>query len=67
MTDEEDETMIVWQDVLDEIVAGRRTGLVCPSCKNGQLEIEDRPRGIRITCPACKKFIEGAMGNAEDV
>jgi hypothetical protein len=63
---DEDETMIVWQDVLDEIVAGRRSGLLCPSCKKGQLQIEDRPRGMRITCPACKKFIEGAMGDQTD-
>ena len=41
MSDEEDETMIVWQDVLDEINAGRRSGLVCPSCKKGQLQIEE--------------------------
>ena len=61
MSDEEDEIMIVWQDVLDEISAGRRSGLVCPSCRNGQLQIEERPRGMRITCPACKKFIEGAL------
>lgn len=60
---DEDETMIVWQDVLDEIVAGRRTGLVCPSCKKGQLQIENLPRGMRITCPNCKKFLEGAMGD----
>jgi hypothetical protein len=61
MSDDEDEIMIVWQDVLDEISAGRRSGLVCPSCRKGQLQIEDRPRGMRITCPACKKFIEGAL------
>jgi hypothetical protein len=28
----EDEDMILWQDTLDEIMAGRRSGLVCPSC-----------------------------------
>jgi hypothetical protein len=62
---DEDETMIVWQDVLDEIIAGRRSGLVCPNCKKGQLQIEEQPRGMRISCPACKQFIEGAMGDAE--
>ncbi len=57
----EDEDMIVWQDTLDEIMAGRRSGLVCPVCKQGSLEVEDQPRGIRISCPQCKKFIEGSM------
>jgi hypothetical protein len=65
MSDEEDETMIVWQDVLDEINAGRRSGLVCPSCKKGQLVIEERARGMRISCPACKKFLEGSLGDSE--
>jgi hypothetical protein len=57
----EDEEMILWQDTLDEIMAGRRSGLVCPACKKGQLQIEDRPRGLRIACPECKKFLEGAL------
>ena len=57
----QDEDMIAWQDTLDEIMAGRRSGLVCPSCKKGNLAVEDQPRGIRISCPACKKFIEGSL------
>lgn len=65
MNDLDDEQMILWQDTLDEVNAGRRSGLLCPSCKKGQLQIEDQPRGIRISCPACKKFIEGSMGASE--
>jgi hypothetical protein len=61
----DDEQMILWQDTLDEIMAGRRSGLLCPSCKKGQLLIEDQPRGMRISCPACKKFIEGSMDPSE--
>ena len=57
----EDEDMITWQDTLDEIMAGRRSGLVCPACKTGNLQVDDQPRGIRIACPACKKFIEGSL------
>jgi uncharacterized protein YbaR (Trm112 family) len=53
--------------VLDEIIAGRRSGLLCPNCKKGQLQIEQQARGMRISCPACKQFIEGAMGDAEGI
>ena len=59
----EEEDIIYWQDVLDEIAAGRRTGLVCPFCKKGQLAIEDRQGGgMQVSCPQCKKFIEGSLG-----
>jgi uncharacterized protein (DUF983 family) len=65
VADIDDEEMILWQDVLDSIMAGRRTGLLCPACKKGQLTIEELPRGMRILCPQCKKFIEGAMPETE--
>jgi hypothetical protein len=57
----EDEEMILWQDTLDEIMAGRRTGLVCPACKKGALVVEEQQRGLRVSCPSCKKFLEGSM------
>jgi hypothetical protein len=64
--DFDDEQMILWQDTLDEIMAGRRSGLLCPSCKKGTLQIEEQPRGLRITCPACKKFLEGSLGDGTE-
>ena len=65
MSDFDDEQMILWQDTLDEIMAGRRDGLVCPSCKKGKLKIDEQPRGIRISCPNCKQFIDGSMTDPE--
>ena len=62
--DEED--LILWQDVLDEVAAGRPGGLVCPFCRKGALEVEQGDRGrVRIACPeqSCKKFIEGSIGS----
>ncbi|HKA91663.1 MAG TPA: hypothetical protein VKE22_28565 [Haliangiales bacterium] len=59
----EEEDIIHWQDVLDEISAGRRAGLVCPFCRKGQLAVEDKQTGgLRVSCPNCKKFIEGSLG-----
>ena len=57
--DEED--MIVWQDVLDLIQAGRGDGLQCPFCKTGALTVTQKERVMRIMCSSCRKFIEGAM------
>jgi hypothetical protein len=56
--DEED--LIAWQDVLDEIVAGRSAGLACPHCGARPLEVDKLPGGMtRISCRSCRKFIEG--------
>jgi hypothetical protein len=60
----DDDDLIAWQDVLDEIAAGRGEGLSCPFCRTGKLEIGANPDGARdsktrIECNRCKKFIEG--------
>ena len=64
MADEED--LIIWQDLLDEVAAGRTSGLVCPFCRGGAVQIEQGERGrVAITCPKCKKYIEGSLGSDE--
>jgi hypothetical protein len=59
----DEQQLIVWQDALDEIAAGRRTALVCPLCAARPLVVEDRPDGsTRISCPSCRRFLEGRFG-----
>jgi hypothetical protein len=56
----DEEELILWQDVLDEIAAGRREGLACPHCSARPLTVEERPAGAtRIQCPSCQRFLEG--------
>ena len=56
----DDDELIAWQDVLDEIAAGRGDDLICPMCGQRPLAVEERPSGsTRISCPRCRKFIEG--------
>ena len=59
---EDEDDIVLWQEVLDQVVAGR-SDLGCPFCKAGTLLIE---RGastgrLRVSCPSCRKFIEGAL------
>jgi hypothetical protein len=59
--------IIAWQDVLDEIAAGRPGDLVCPFCGHRPLRVEQPTPGeghgvTRISCSKCNKFIEGRMG-----
>jgi hypothetical protein len=64
VTDEED--FILWQDVLDNIAAGRPGGQVCPFCRTGKLDVVTGERGrVSVSCPNCKKFIEGSIGSEE--
>lgn len=58
----DEEAVIVWQDVLDEIAAGRPHSLSCPYCSHTPLRVETEGRRTRIECDACHKFIEGTFG-----
>ena len=61
--DVEDEDLIAWQDILDEVASGRGAQLRCPFCREGEILVEQGDRGrTRLSCPKCKKFIEGSMG-----
>ena len=59
----DEEQLIIWQDVLDEIVAGRKDDLPCPHCSHRPMQVDDMPGGkTRISCSKCKQFIEGSFG-----
>jgi hypothetical protein len=55
----DEEALIVWQDVLDMVAAGRPSEVGCPFCNHRPLTIEEVEYSTRISCPKCKKFIEG--------
>jgi hypothetical protein len=56
----DEEELIIWQDVLDQVAARRAEPLACPHCHARPLAVDERPDGVtRITCPSCRKFIEG--------
>lgn len=51
--------MIAWQDVLDTIAAGRPGEATCPFCKHKPMTVEEVDFSTRVSCPKCKKFIQG--------
>jgi hypothetical protein len=56
----DEEEAIAWQDVLDEIFAGRATTLSCPFCHHTPLKVEETPTmSTRVSCDKCRKYIEG--------
>jgi hypothetical protein len=55
----DEEALIAWQDVLDTVAAGRPSEVGCPYCGHRPLTIEELEQSTRISCGACKKFIQG--------
>jgi transcription elongation factor Elf1 len=55
----DEEEAMAWQDVLDEIAAGRPGNISCPFCGATPLQVEDTEGRTRVSCQKCGKFIEG--------
>ncbi|HVK73651.1 MAG TPA: hypothetical protein VM734_10030 [Kofleriaceae bacterium] len=55
----DEEALIAWQDVLDQVMAGRPGDLACPYCKHRPLTVEEVEWSTRISCSKCGKFIQG--------
>lgn len=55
----DEEALIAWQDVLDMVMNGRPNEVGCPYCNHRPLTIEEVEHSTRISCPKCKKFIQG--------
>lgn len=58
---------IYWQDTLESVLAGRASGLLCPFCYDGKIEVTKQERKTNVKCLKCGHFIEGRFGNDEDM
>jgi hypothetical protein len=57
----DDEAVIAWQEALDEIAAGRPDDIACPFCNARPLKVERRDGTLRVSCPSCKRYVEGVF------
>ena len=55
----DEEALMLWQDVLDAVMAGRPSEASCPHCNHRPLTVEEVDFSTRISCSKCKKFIQG--------
>ena len=64
MDPEEDDldALDAYRSIIDEVIGGRTEGHKCPSCIEGELECSFDGRTIRLSCPKCGRFFEGALG-----
>lgn len=58
----DEEALLVWQDVLDALMAQRPNDASCPFCRHRPLLVEQVDFATRVSCPACKKYIMGRFG-----
>jgi len=59
-----EDDIIYWQDVLDAVRAGRTSGLKCPFCYHGHIQVSQTEKAsFRIQCenPTCRHYIEGSF------
>ena len=58
----DEEEVMVWQNVLDEILAGRPNDIECPFCGTRPLAVTETGSRTRVVCNHCGKYIEGSFG-----
>jgi DNA-directed RNA polymerase subunit RPC12/RpoP len=58
-TVDQEAELSVWQDILDQVMAGRTSGHICPFCAKGEIDAEIDEAYLRVRCPDCGKWIEG--------
>ncbi|MBM4386479.1 MAG: hypothetical protein FJ088_01995 [Deltaproteobacteria bacterium] len=54
------EDQSLYQDILDEVFAGRLEGHKCPVCQ-GDLECYADESKIKLTCGKCGRVVEGVL------
>ncbi len=57
----DEEELAVWQDVLDQVMAGRTKGHLCPHCGKGEVAAEIDEYYLKVSCSKCGKWIEGQL------
>ena len=53
--------LVIWQDILDEVMADRTTGHRCPYCHAEGLLVEKTPAQVFIKCNECGKTFKGRL------
>jgi hypothetical protein len=60
----DEDAAMVWQEVLDEVAAGRTTNLRCPFCNKGEIAVDRNVERVRLECRGCRRYIEGRMAES---
>ena len=62
MTDEERYAeLMIWQDILDQVINGRLDGHMCPFCHESTVKAEADEAYVKVVCEGCGKWFEGYL------
>jgi len=51
----------LYEDIINEVMAGRVDGHKCPSCGDGELECTVDEARLLVSCPKCGRYFEGML------
>ena len=60
-TQDYEEALSIWQDVLDDVFNGHTDGLTCPYCGEKTLNVDNDEAKITVRCISCGQWIEGML------
>lgn len=61
MKEQDYDELVAWQDILDEIMAGRTKGHHCPKCQAPGLDVDKNPARVFVRCNDCGVTFEGRL------
>ena len=61
VNDGEFEDYLVLEDIINQVYSGRTKDHKCPFCGKADLTCTVEDFTMRIECPSCGKFFEGAL------
>ena len=47
-----------WYEIIDAVMAGRATQLVCPECQKEGLQVTEQGNRITVSCPSCLREVD---------
>ena len=53
--------LVLWQPILDLVVAGRTQDHSCPYCKDAVLDVEADSFEVKLQCPDCGMNFYGQL------
>ena len=61
MSSDRKSELVLWQPILDLVVAGRTKDHTCPYCEEAVLEVEADYFEVKLQCPGCGMNFYGQL------
>ncbi len=62
----DEDQLVDWYEVVQQVANGRTDGHVCPVCKEGQLQAALEVYRITVRCPSCGEGFTGNLAQGRD-